>query len=144
MKLDEIQALWEQHSKIDATELGAEALKIPQLHNVFFKILSQERLSLRRLEAEARELRRRKFEFYTQGPTEETHQLGWVLPPSGKIIKSEVSSYIDSDPDITTLSLRVSLQQEKVDFLVSIISTINNRGYHLKVAVDWERFKVGL
>jgi hypothetical protein len=144
MKLEEIQSLWEADSKIDRTELGDESLKIPQLHSKYFKIYSQERLVLRKLEAEMKQLRLAKHEFYTQGPTKESQDLGWELPPIGKILKSEVSVYIDADKDIVNSTLKIAMQQEKVDFLDSIIRSLNNRGYNLKVAVDWEKFKVGI
>lgn len=144
MKLEEIQSFWEKDSQVDRTELGEEALKIPQLHSKYFKIYSQERLILRKLEADMKQLRLAKFEFYTQGPTKENQDLGWTLPPIGKILKSDANSYIEGDQDIINLSLKIGMQQEKIEFLDSIIRSLNNRGYNIKVAVDWEKFKVGI
>jgi len=143
MKLEDIQTFWEKDSQVDRTELGEEALKIPQLHSKYFKIYSQERLTLRKLEADMKQLKLSKYEFYTQGPTKETQDLGWQLPPIGKILKSDVNSYIEGDKDIINLSLKIGMQQEKVDFVDSIIRSLNNRGYNIKAAIDWERFKVG-
>jgi hypothetical protein len=68
---------------------------------------------------------------------------GWQLPPVGKILRSDVNNYIDSDKDIVNLSLKIGMQLEKIDLLESIIKTIINRGYNLKVALDWEKFKMG-
>jgi len=39
--------------------------------------------------------------------------------------------------------LKISVQQEKVDTLEAIIKAITNRGFLIKSAIDWERFKVG-
>ena len=36
------------------------------------------------------------------------------------------------------------LNREKIDFLESVIKTINIRGFHIKNAIDWEKFKVGI
>ena len=55
MKLEDIQTFWEKDSQVDRTELGEEALKIPQLHSKYFKIYSQERLTLRKLEADMKQ-----------------------------------------------------------------------------------------
>lgn len=143
MKLDQIHEMWSLDSQIDPSELGAEAIKIPLLHGRYFKVLSEERMKLRQLEATMKQLRIEKFEFYTQGPTEETHAKGWRLPPIGKILKADVNNYIESDKDIIKLSLQIGIQLEKVDLLQEIVRAINNRGYHLKVALDWEKFKSG-
>lgn len=143
MKLEEIFTEWEKDSNIDITELGEESLKISKLHNKYFRILSYERMQYKKLDAELKMLRLEKHEFYTQGPTKETMERGWKLPAVGKILRSDVNNYIDSDRDIVNLSLKIGMQIEKIDLLESIIKVIINRGYNLKVALDWEKFKMG-
>jgi hypothetical protein len=144
MKLEDIHELWGNDSKIDHTELSHEALRIPQLHHKYLKIFTNERLVLRKYETDLKRLRLDKYEFYTQGPTQETHDLGWKLPPIGKILKTDANNYVDSDNDIINLTLKVGLQQEKVELLESIIRSLNNRGYLIKSAIDFEKFKVGM
>jgi hypothetical protein len=39
--------------------------------------------------------------------------------------------------------LKIAVQQEKVDVLESIIKSIKDRGFQIKNAIEWERFKVG-
>lgn len=144
MTLDEIFDLWEKDSKIDVTELGDEAMKISQLHHKYFRIMSQERMKYKQLEAKMKVLRLEKHEFFTQGPTKETQEKGWELPAVGKILKSDVSNYIEADKDIIDLSLRIGMQLEKLELLESIIKTVHNRGYNLKLTLDWEKFKQGM
>lgn len=143
MKLEDIFTEWETDSNIDITELGEESLKISKLHHKYFRILSNERMQYKKLEAELKMLKLEKHEFYTQGPTKETMEKGWQLPAVGKILRSDVNNYIDSDKDIVNLSLKIGMQLEKIDLLESIIKVIINRGYNLKVALDWEKFKMG-
>lgn len=143
MKLEDIFSEWEIDSKIDITELGEESLKISKLHHKYFRILSNERMHYKKLEAELKMLKLEKHEFYTQGPTKETVEKGWQLPAVGKILRSDVNNYIDSDRDMVNLSLKIGMQLEKIDLLESIIKVIINRGYNLKVALDWEKFKMG-
>lgn len=144
MKLDDIFTLWNVDANIDRTELGDEALKIPKLHAKYYAIFTEERLRLRKYETDLKRLRLDKYEFYTQGPTQETHDLGWKLPAIGKVIKSDAYTYVDADSDIIDLTLKIGIQQEKIELLDSIIRTLTNRGYLLKTAVDWEKFKVGI
>lgn len=143
MRIDKIFEEWEQDSEFDKTELGDEALKIAKLHHKYYRILSQERITRRSLEAELKVLRLEKFEFYTQGPSKESVEKGWVMPPIGRVIKSDANNYVDADKDIINLSLKIGIQNEKIDFLESIIKTLLNRGYNIRAAIDWEKFKMG-
>jgi hypothetical protein len=140
MKLEEIFDEWNNDVKIDKTELGDELIKIPILHNKYYKILSSERLLLKSYETKMKQLKLDKYEFFTQGPNEETEKLGWKLPPKGMVLKADLPMYMDADQDIIKLSLKIGLQQEKIEFLVSIIKSLTNRGYNLKSAVDWQKF----
>jgi hypothetical protein len=144
MKLEEITSLWEQDSKIDKTELAEESLKIPQLHHKYYKIYSNEKLILRKLNTEYKQLRLEKYEFYTQGPNEETDNKGWKLPASGRILKADVLQYIEADTDLINLSLKIGIQEEKIEFLESIIKTLNNRGYNIHTALEFIKFMNGL
>jgi hypothetical protein len=143
MKIEEIHELWKVDAEIDKTEPGEEALKIAKLHHKYFQILSSERLSLRKFESDLKKLRLDKYEFYTQGPNEETQEKGWKLPSKGLILKADIPMYMEADENIINLSLRIGLQQEKIELLESIIKTIMNRGYNLKVYVEWVKFTNG-
>ena len=144
MKLDDIRNMWSLDVKIDNTELATEALRIPSLHSKYFNIFTEERLRLRKYETEMKKLRLEKYEFFTQGPTKETQERGWQLPPIGKVIKSEVNNYIDADDDIINLTLKIGIQQEKIDMLDSIIKSLTARGFLIKNAIDFEKFRVGM
>jgi hypothetical protein len=143
MKLDEIYAEWDKDSKIDTTDLGNESIKIPQLHNKYFKVYTSEKLLLRKYEAEMRELKLEKYEFYTQGPTKETQEKGWSLPAKGLILKSDIPMYMDGDKQLIELSLKIGYQQEKIELLESIIKSLVNRGFQIKSAIDWHKFTMG-
>ena len=144
MKLDDILQMWEEDSVVDKQNLSDEALKISKLHHKYYRIFINERLTLRKYESELKVLKKDKFEFYTQGPTEETHNLGWRLPPIGKILRSDAGMYVDTDQDIINLTLKIGIQHEKVDFLESVLKSLVNRGFNIKAAIEFEKFKVGI
>jgi hypothetical protein len=143
MKLEAIYEEWSKDSEIDMTELGNEAIKIPKLHHKYFQVYSSEKLLLRKYEAEMKTLKLAKYEFYTQGPSKETQEKGWVLPARGMILKQEMPMYLEGDQDIINLSLRIGMQQEKVELLESIIKSLTNRGFQIKSAIDWNKFTMG-
>jgi hypothetical protein len=136
--------MWEQDSVVDRQQLDTEALKLSTLHHKYYKVYTHERLLLRKYEADLKVLKLEKYEFYTQGPTKETHEKGWQLPPMGKILKADASTYVDADKDIIELSLKIGIQHEKIDLLESIIKNIMNRGFQIKSAIDFIRFQSGV
>jgi len=140
MNIEDIMKLWESDTKIDKTELGDESLNIPKLHSKYYNVLLKERLLLRKLESEMKQLKLDKYEFFTQGPNEETKDRGWKLPPKGMILKSDIPMYMDADQDVINLSLKIGMQQEKIEFLDSIIKTIINRNFLIKNAIDFMKF----
>jgi len=143
MKLEEIQQLWESDSTIDRTELGEESLKIPQLHSKYFKIFSAERMTLRKIESELKVLHKQKFEYYSGTLDEQTmRDNGWEPNPL-RILRTDLPMYLESDKEYSTILLRIEMQKEKIDFLESIIKSLSTRGYQIKSAIEWEKFKVG-
>ena len=143
MKLETIYEEWGKDSEIDMTDLGNEAIKIPKLHHKYFQTYSSEKLLLRKYEAEMKTLKLSKYEFYTQGPSKETQEKGWALPARGMILKQEMPMYLEGDQDIINLSLKIGMQQEKVELLESIIKSLINRGFQIKSAIDWNKFTMG-
>lgn len=143
MKIEDLFEEWKKDSEIDKTELGDEALKIPKLHHKYFQYYINEKMLLRKYESEFKRLKLDKYEFYTQGPNEETPS-NWKLPPRGMILKSDIPMYMDSDKEIIDMSLKIGFQQEKIEFLDSILKSLNNRGYNIKTAVDWIKFTNGI
>jgi len=143
MTLDELQNAWEADAYVDASKLDSESLKTFTLHSKYFKWYSRERLILKKLREDMKKLDALKYDFLTQGPTKQQHEMGWKLPTRGKILKPEVPRYMAADEDISKLTLRIAYQQEKVDFLSSVIDQINKRGYQLKNAIEFIKWCQG-
>ena len=92
---------------------------------------------------ELKKKRRVLLEYYLgELDQEELKELGRE-PFYKKLLKNEVDLYIDSDNSLTEQSLRVSVQEEKVNYLEAVLRQINNRGFQIKNAIDWNRFITG-
>jgi hypothetical protein len=142
MKLEEIEALWEQDAKVDRTDLDNESLKIPMLHSKYYKIYLRERVQLKAEEQEYKIFYKLKHEYYTgKMSKEELDEHGWQ--PFQFVLKNDLHVYIDADKDIAERLLKLQVQREKVDLLESIIKTLNGRGFLIKNAIDFIRFTSG-
>lgn len=143
MKLDEILEMWSEDCKVDRTELGEEALKLPKLHSKYLRVFTEERLTLRKMEEDRKQLVLLKHDYYRGVlPDEDLKANGWE-PFRMSILKSDIPMRLDADQDIIKTNLKIAMQQEKVDTLEAIIKSISNRGFLIKSAIDYEKFKVG-
>ena len=143
MTLDEIFSLWKEDSEIDISNVDHEAVKIPKLHHKYYRLFSNENLSLKKLETDYKILFRDKFEYFMGTLDKETlEQRGWK-PNQRNLLKSDIPMNIESDEEIIKQTLRIALQKEKIKALESIIKMIIDRGYSLKTIIDWQRFKSG-
>ena len=143
MKLDDIMDLWADDARMDDTELGNESLRIPLLHHKYYKIFVQEGLLLKKLEQDYKSLYKLKYEYYMGVLDQETLvEKGWDPNPL-KILKQDMSIYMEGDADLQLIQAKIDIQKQKLSFLESAIKTITNRGFLIKNAIDWERFKVG-
>ena len=143
MKLEEILDSWSEDCKIDRTELGEEALRLPKLHSKYLRAFTEERLTLRKMEEDRKQLVLTKHDYYRGVlPDEDLKALGWE-PFRMTLLKSDIPMRMEADQDIVKINLRIAMQQEKVDTLEAIIKSISNRGFLIKSAIDYEKFKVG-
>ena len=117
MKLEDIQILWDKDSKINPVDLATESLRVPDLHNKYYKIYTNERLLLSKWELEFKKLYKEKYEYYMGIMDEgELRVNGWE-PFTLKVLKADLPIYMEADQDITNFSHKLSLQKEKINFL---------------------------
>ena len=90
MQLDELFDLWKKDSEIDRSELGEASAKIPQLHYKYYKLYAQERLKLKKLEAEYKVLYKDKWEYFQGTMSEEDLEDREWQPNPLKILKVDI------------------------------------------------------
>ena len=143
MKFEEIQKLWSGDCEIDETELSQESVKILQLHNKYLILFHDERLRLRTMKFDHSKLLKVKREYFSgRMDATELEAYDWE-PFQYKLLKADVQEYIDADDDIIEGKKKLSLQEEKVEYLESVVKSLTNRGYLIKNAIDWKRFTEG-
>ena len=112
MDIDEIQTLWKEDSQIDDDNLHGESTRIPALHAKYYQILNKMILLKKMEETKFKISRKEKWQYYT-----------------GK-----------ADPDLIKISSKIEYYQVMINFLDSILKTINNRTHQIKNAIEWQKF----
>jgi len=143
LNIEQIVSEWDKDSKVDETELGTESAKIPKIHNKYLKIFMGERVTLFKLKAEKNRVKKTLLEYYLgELDRDELAELGRDQFYK-KLLKNEVDVYIESDDLYIETTLKVAMQQEKVDYVEKIIKSLESRGFQIKNALDWMRFTMG-
>jgi hypothetical protein len=144
MKIDDIRNHVAQDLTFDDTELDREALRIPQIHNKYLNFLSDERLALKALQMEYDKLSRLKWEYYTgKMDQDQLEKHGWQ-PFQLRILKQDVDLYMRSDDDLLIIRSKIERQNEKVDYLESVLKGIMNRHWQIRSAIEWRKFTSGV
>ena len=138
MKIDDIMKKWEEDSYIDDQDLDGESLKIPNIHARYLEMYTKEKSSLREMKTHW------KFQF----------QQRWevVISKNGKppehnirISKTELERhYVAADEVLQNAEKLMNEQEDKVDYLKSVLSILENRSFHINNAISWRKFVAGL
>ena len=143
MKIEDVEKMWEEDCEIDSVDLAGSALNIPKLHNKYFKIYNAIRLKILSLKDKQTDLIKIKNEYYSgKLSKEELDEYGWE-PFQYKVLRNDLKTYTDSDPDIKKIRSRIEYFEIVLEYLKSIIEQINKRNFSIKAAIDWKRFTAG-
>lgn len=144
MNIDQIKAQAELDTIIDTNHLDEEASKIPQIHNKYLCMLMDEKLLLEKYESNLKILRRDKWLYYSgKMSQDELKKKGWN-PFDLNILKQDLDRFIDSDIEVITLSNKVFLQKEKVNYIESVAKIISNKIWNIRSSIEWIKFTQGI
>lgn len=142
-QIDELLEEWRKDSVIDRLEPGKALLDIPKLHSKYLNILSRHRLLSKESEFKLNKMRKLKWEYYT-GKLDEDDLKKYGWEPFPYVLKSELSTYLESDDDINKHLAIKAMHDEIVDLCLSILKELNSRTWELKSFIDWEKFVQGV
>ncbi len=143
MNFDKIKQMVLQDCEIDETQLDAESLRLPQLHNKYLNIYLDTKLILERKQNEFNKLRRLKWEYYTgKMDAEVLEHMGWE-PFDLKILKQDIAIYMDGDDDLISLQEQVRYYKEICAYLDATVKEVTYRHNKIRNAIDWKKFLGG-
>ena len=82
-----------------------------------------------------------KRHFYLGKGSEEEYREN---PFDLKVLKGDLDFYLNADQDLQEYKTKLEYHKLKIDFLEKTLSAIKSRGYDIKSAIDWIKFKNGL
>ena len=143
MDLKELREQVERDARIDDTELDTESLRLPQLHNKYLNLYHDAKLWYEKAANEYNRLYKLKWEYYTGKIEAETlKQKGWE-PFDHKILRNDVSVYMNGDDDLCNRKERMAYIQSIVNYLDEVVKEITFRHTKIKNAFERRRFLSG-
>lgn len=141
MKISELEKIIEEDSNIDESDLSRASLNIPYLHAKYMKILNSEVKALFELDTEYSKIKAERTQYYLGKAPEEVYK---KQPLDHKILKTEVETHLNSDEQMISINTKRSMQKHKVEMIKDFIKTLAQRGYLIKNAIDFLKFKNGV
>ena len=142
-KLDELLEEWRKDADIDRTEPGKALLDIPKLHSKYLNILSRHRLLSNEAEFKYNKMKKLKWEYYT-GKLDDDDLKKYEWDPFPYVLKSDLSTYMESDEDLNKYSAQKIMHDEIVEVCTAILKELNSRTFQLRDFIAWERFIQGV
>ena len=140
--LEQILKMWESDAVIDQTEPSKELIKIPTLHSKYLGILTKHRIASKRAHFNYLGMKKTKWEYFTgKLSKEELDEFGWE--PFQFALKSDISTYMDSDKDLIKLLEKKIYHEECISVIESIMNELKQRTWQLRDFISWEKFVNG-
>ena len=143
MNLSDYRNHAEKDLLIDETQLDTESLKTPQIHSKYLNFLTDEKLSLYKLQHEYKVLRRKKWLYYTGKISQEELEEEGLEPFQLNVLKTDIDKFLDSDENLQFIEMKIKYKESVVDYLQDVIKIINNRQWNIRSAIDWLKFTNG-
>ena len=140
MTLTELQEQVKKDLKIEGDQLDHEALRTPDIHHTYSKMLMIERLALKKLKREYDQVYLTRWEYYRKKADPEVYEKEPLLK---KIMDSDVKLYLAADGALQEVQGKIEAKEELIDFLKRALDQVSQRTWLVKNAIDYYKFLNG-
>ena len=140
-RFEEIKKLADDEVSIDEFDLDGESIRTPKLHSRWLKLLGEEAVNAKKLKSKYDKMYLERWRYYNGTQTDSYYMEHGLV--NQKILKTDLSLYINADKFISKMKELIEIQDQIVMFLEKIVKEISQRGYHIKSAIEWRKFQSG-
>lgn len=137
MNFDKINEEWSKDAVI-GDDFGEESRKIPKLQGKYMELAKELWTRNRITEVKLKELTRDKTEYYSgQMDVAELKERGWPVLHK-RIMKADVPTYVETDPDIIKLTLRLGEIKDAIKYIDTVMQSLKDRNYQISNSIKWK------
>lgn len=141
MDINDLKKEVKQDLAIDELQLDLEALNIPSLFTKYQGMLLDIKGDLQSaMEARDRIVKIRT-DYYLGRAEDKVYA---KEPLDHKILKSDLSTYLNSDHMVIEAKSVVALYSRIAEFLEGVLWDIKRRNEYIRAAIDWRKFNEGM
>ena len=141
MTLDELKLQVEKDLKINDERLDTESYKNQELYAKYLEQKTNFEFLLYRAKGEYKTLFREKWEYYGGKADAKIYV---TKPFDLKVLKTDLSIYIESDEDIIKVEHKISYLESVVKYIEGVLRSVQSRGWDIKNAISWKQFEAGM
>ena len=141
MTLDELKSQVAQDLVVNDERLDTESLRNQELYSKYLQIKTNFELLLYRAKGDYKVLYREKWEYYGGKADAKVYA---TKPFDLKVLKSDLSIYIESDEDIIKSEHKITYLETTVKYIDGVLRSIQSRGWDIKNAISWKQFEAGM
>jgi hypothetical protein len=141
MTLDELKSQVAQDLVVNDERLDTESLRNQELYSKYLQIKTNFELLLYRAKGDYKVLYREKWEYYGGKADAKIYA---TKPFDLKVLKSDLSIYIESDEDIIKSEHKITYLETTVKYIDGVLRSIQSRGWDIKNAISWKQFEAGM
>ena len=142
MTLEELQHEARQDlAVIDQERLDQESLKNQTIKSKWLEHRTRYDQLLIMRRADHQKMYRQKWEYYGGKADAKVYA---AKPFDIKVLKNDLTMYIQSDDDILEIQGKISYYESIVKYVDGVIKSIDNRGWDIKNAIEWKKFEAGM
>lgn len=138
MEIEELQEIIAEDSIVNDDKIDKESLKISSLHSKYYRFYARELSQLSHLKFEYNKLKKKRTEYYLGRASDEEYV---AEPLNQKILKTDIDLYLNADEVLNESFATMDKQKIKVEMIEKFISTLTARGFNLRTALDFIKFK---
>lgn len=144
MTITQYHDAWALDAPLKQDDLDNASMTVPVLHAKWWRFYTAERHLFRKLTAAHHLLKRQRHEWFSgKLLDDERLALGWEPNPKLIRLPADLTRHMDADDLMNESLLKLGVQEDILKFIESVIASVNKRGYDIKNAIDFLRFKMG-
>ena len=131
----------EKDSVINKDSLDTELLQIPYQYGKWINIHAIEKAFLIKFNKQLKVLKPLKFDYF-KGNVNDSYMNGAISPTTYS--KLQATERMEADEEVSSLSEKIELQIIKIEMIDEFLKAITSKGWNIRTAVDYLKFKNGV
>ena len=145
--MNQILDMWTEDCRINNNKLDESSAQSPVLHAKYLRLLSEAKLTLKKIERDQKLLLKDKWLYYNgKMDQKQLDDKGWDPDPFDglRVMKGDMDHYYNSDAEIQKSEEKVEYWKTLISTLQEIVDNVKWRHQTIGNIIRWKQFEAGV